>query len=337
MAIGRFFVQKTYNSQKKEYAEKTLEYVRQAMINRIPKMEWLEKETIEYALKKVSAITEEVGGPDYIFSSEKISSKYDKLDFVYDNYFDNILIYNQYKVRTNLKNLGKEVDVAEILETSPQTINAFYTPHINRIYIPAGILQPPFFNSEIPNYLNFGSIGTVIGHELTHAFDSTGKDYDIDGKLNNWWVDNDLEEYEDASECFIERYDKYKYKDNEGEEHFVNGSKSLDENLADNGGLSRAYEAWQLSLKEDQSEKYNQKLPGLTKYTNEQLFFISFGQIWCANYYNDYGTIRKLTTDEHSPENARVNESVSNSPYFAKAFKCSNKAKMNPKKKCTIW
>ena len=101
--------------------------------------------------------------------------------------------------------------------------------------------------------------------------------------------------------------------------------------------MSRAYEAWQLSLKEDGSKKNNQKLPGLTQYTNEQLFFISFSQVWCANYYPDSWTLKKLTSDEHSPENARVNGSVSNSKYFAKAFNCPAKSPMNPKEKCTIW
>jgi len=119
MAIGRYFIEKLYSKQKKEYAEKTLEYVKLAMINRVAEMDWLEEETVEYALKKVSAITQEVGGPDYVFSSEKVMKKYENLDFTYDSYFDNIIIYNQYKVRSNLSNLNKKFKVTDILETAP--------------------------------------------------------------------------------------------------------------------------------------------------------------------------------------------------------------------------
>ncbi|OUM65176.1 hypothetical protein PIROE2DRAFT_23940, partial [Piromyces sp. E2] len=319
---------------------KLIEYIKQSMMNRIPEMEWLDDETIEYAFKKIASMNETVAYQDDIMNVEILYNKYKEMGINEDDFLNNIINYYKYKNKENLKNIIPGYINPLDIGFSPQVINAAYTFRTNSFSIPAGILQPPFFSSGIPDYINYGGIGSVIGHELTHAFDNNGKDFDMFGDYNNWWSENDREEYENLSQCFVNQYNKF-FIPIEPRNYYVNGEKTLNENLADNGGLARAYESWKYSLKEDPEtvKKQNQQLPGLTKYTPDQLFYISYGRLWCYNVYtNDYGLMRYLfDSDPHAPGIARVNGVVSNSKQFAKAFNCPVNSKMNPEKKCELW
>ncbi|ORY20486.1 zincin [Neocallimastix californiae] len=338
MTVSRFYAEKVHSNYKKEYAEKTFEYVKQAMMERIGQMEWLEDETKKYAIKKLSLVKDKIGYPEFLKHPKNLVDKYNSLE-IGDDFFTNILNYHKYTIKEVLNKYNTPYEVTDMALTNQQTINAFYSPNSNSIFIPTASLQPPFINTNSPNYLNFGSLGTVIGHELTHAFDGNGKNYDIEGKINNWWVNNDVEEFVQLAQCFIEQYNQYYMEDDNHNKYYVSGLKSINENLADNGGLTRAYEAWKLSLKEDpkQVKKDNPRLPGLSQYSFDQLFFISFGQTWCAKFKSDPSILAMYTNNGYSPGQARVNGSVSNSPYFAKVFNCANKTPMNPDKKCVIW
>eukprot|EP00833_Pecoramyces_ruminatium_P012070 jgi/Orpsp1_1/1186102/evm.model.c7180000096890.2 len=212
-------------------------------------------------------------------------------------------------------------------------VNAHYNSGNNALEFPAAVLQTPLFDENQPDYLNYGSIGSTMGHELTHAFDNNGKNFDADGKQNNWWTDNDTEEFEEFSQCFIDQYSSFS-SEIKGKKYYVDGELTLPENLSDNGGLNRSYEAWRLSIENnpEKAEKHNMKLPGLSDYTMDQLFFISFAHSYCS-----VGIDKTLFKDVHSPNKFRANGVVSNNKRFAKAFNCPPNSPMNPDKKCTLW
>jgi len=340
-ALAKFFYENNFPSNKREYAEKVIEYIKQSMMNRIPKMEWLDDETIEYAYKKVAAMTEVIGSDDYYLNSEFLFEQYKSLEFDENDFFTNMIKYFGY-ANNNILDLYVNIwDHLSEIGFAPYEINAAYIPRRNKMNIPAGILQPPLFNSGIPDYINYGGIGAIIGHEFTHAFDNTGKNYDMNGNLSNWWTANDNEEYEDLTKCFIDQYNKFGMEDLEGNMHYTDGTATLGENLSDNGGVARAYDSWKLSLMEDPEtvKKENQQLPGLTQYTPEQLFFISYGHIWCESFPRNKSIFDYLSRVDpvHSRSYARVNGVAMNNKEFAKAFNCPVNSKMNPEKKCEIW
>jgi predicted metalloendopeptidase len=338
--ISRYFAEIYFTPSKKQYAEKVVEYIRQSMINRISNIEWLDDETSEYAAKKVAAINTLVG-IDGSENLEILSNRFQNLTTTKDDYFNNAINIQEILNNYLLKYIqSPKDDVSKLITSiSQQVINAIYYIQFNSISISAGILQPPFFSIGIPDYINYGGIVSIIGHEFTHAFDNTGRKYDIKGNNINWWTQNDTEEYDEKATCFVNQYNKFYLEDKEGEKHYINGTTTLGENIADNGGLIRAYESWQISLLEDPEtvKKENKKLPGLTQYTADQLFFMSFGHTWCGNIYNDSNYLKFISYDVHSPGNARVNGAVSNSKIFAKTFNCPINSKMNPKDKCELW
>jgi len=337
MAASKLFIEKAFAGDSKEAAEKTIKYIKEAMSHRIPKMEWLDRQTRNSAIQKVFSLTDKIGYPKFVMNPEKVKEEYDGLEIVEGDFFTNIVNSNTFDIGKNLKDIKKPVDRSK-WEMTPQTVNAYYNPPMNEIVFPAGILQTPFFSSKDPYYLNYGGIGAVVGHELTHAFDNNGRQYDSKGKLNNWWSNSTIEEFNKLSQCFIDQYESYYIEDKKGKKHYIKGKLTLGENLADNGGLARAYEAWKISLSRDAEEakEHNVRLPGLSQYTLDQLFYISFGQIWCSKSRPE-SAIQRIRNDPHSPPQHRVNGAVSNSVHFSETFHCAANAPMNPEKKCLIW
>uniref|UniRef100_A0A8C3GJU6 Endothelin-converting enzyme 1 n=1 Tax=Cairina moschata TaxID=8855 RepID=A0A8C3GJU6_CAIMO len=210
---------------------------------------------------------------------------------------------------------------------TPPTVNAYYSPTKNEIVFPAGILQAPFYTRASPKSLNFGGIGVVVGHELTHAFDDQGREYDKDGNLRPWWKNSSVEAFKQQTACMVEQYSNYTIN---GEA--VNGKHTLGENIADNGGLKAAYRAYQNWLKKNGEEE---TLPTLGL-TNHQLFFVGFAQVWCS-VRTPESSHEGLITDPHSPSRFRVIGTVSNSWEFAEHFSCPLGSPMNPPKKCEVW
>jgi len=337
MAASKLFIEKAFAGDSKQAAEKTIEYIKEAMSHRIPRMSWLDRQTRNLAIQKVFSLTDKIGYPDFVMKPKKVSEEYEGLEVDSDSFFNNIVNSNFFDVGKNLKDIKKPVDRTK-WEMTPQTVNAYYNPPMNEIVFPAGILQTPFFNSKDPYYLNYGGIGSVVGHELTHAFDNNGRQYDSKGKLRNWWSNSTLEEFNKLTQCFIDQYESYYIEDKKGNKYYIKGKLTLGENLADNGGLARAYEAWKISLNKDHenAKKHNPRLPGLTQYTLDQLFYISFGQIWCSKSRPE-SAVQRIRTDPHSPPKHRVNGAVSNSEHFSKTFNCPPNSPMNPEKKCLIW
>jgi len=231
--------------------------------------------------------------------------------------------------------LGRQRNPDEFIMT-PATVNAAFMPSANEIIFPAGILQPPFFSQDWPSYLAYGAFGHVAGHELTHAFDSAGRLYNQQGKLEDWWTNASSAAYNEKQECIVKQYSAYTIDDGKGGEAHVNGNLTSGENIGDTG-LLHAYRAWEAQFESSFETGNEFLLPGLN-YTRQQLFFISFARIM-ARSMKPAAAIARLRTDPHSPTIYRVNGVVYNIPEFAKAFQCSKTAKLNPppEKQCRFW
>ncbi|ORX64699.1 hypothetical protein BCR32DRAFT_330535 [Anaeromyces robustus] len=336
MATGRLFVEKAFSSDSKEMVEDMIDNIKEAMIKRIPEMEWLDKPTAEYAMKKTEVIGKMIGYPDYINDPTELAKKYEGLESFGEDFFTNIINAIIIKVSNELKSIFEPVSLGS-WKMNPQITEAYNDFVRNRIVFPAGILQNPIFDPHNPSYLNYGSFGSVAGHELTHAFDNNGRLFDIEGKFNSWWTNSTDIKFQELAQCFVDEYSSFTIEDKNGKKYNVNGEKTLGENLADNGGVSRAYEAWKISNEKDINTKENNKLlPGLTKYSQDQLFFIAFGQLWCSKKLPEIA-VRDLYNKPHSPLNLRVNGVIYNSQLFAEVFNCPADAPMNLKNKCSIW
>jgi putative endopeptidase len=204
--------------------------------------------------------------------------------------------------------VGKPVDRTEWGMT-PQTVNAYYNPNRNEIVFPAGILQPPFFNMDADDAINYGAIGMAIGHEMTHGFDNMGRQFDKDGNLRDWWTKDDSKEFEAHAAMLVDQYNKFEVLDST----FVNGKHTLGENIADLGGATISYNAYKLSLEGKETPK------PIDGFTNFQRFFLSYGQVW-RNNMRDAELRKRVKTDEHSPSKVRINGVVYNMPEFYTAF-----------------
>ncbi|RWS28414.1 endothelin-converting enzyme 2-like protein, partial [Leptotrombidium deliense] len=248
------------------------------------------------------------------------------LNFKEDEYFANNVKFNTFSLNKNLKKIGKPANRSE-WEMTPPTVNAYYTPTKNQIVFPAGILQAPFYDVNYPKSLNFGAMGVVMGHELTHAFDDQGREYDKRGNLHPWWKNSTIKKFEERIKCFIDEYSSFEINGDR-----VNGKQTLGENLADNGGLKAAFHAFEDWLNTHPTEL---PLPGLN-FTNRQLFFIGFAQVWCSVTTPEALKLQILN-DPHSPAQFRVIGTLSNSHEFAENFNCKLGSRMNPKEKCEVW
>ena len=211
--------------------------------------------------------------------------------------------------------------------TLPQTINAYYSPFMNEIILPLGILRPPFYKRSRPDLLNFGGIGFSIGHELSHAFDDNGRKYNGAGDLESWWSEETLAKYREHVTCLVEQYGNLSLAGIN-----LNGRSSLGENIADNGGLKAAYNA---AFGDGSHDKNVFPVENLNL-TAEQLFFVSFGHVWCNDNSQQY-EINKILTNPHPPSRLRVIATLGNSEDFSSAFNCPKGSVMNPVKKCSLW
>jgi len=212
-------------------------------------------------------------------------------------------------------------------------VNAYFNPPANEIVFPAGIMRPPFFNKAWPAYMNYGAFGMVAAHELTHAFDSSGRLYNENGKLEEWWTDETSEGFNKRQKCISKQYSKYTIDDGKGGKAHVDGELTSTENIGDSG-LIQAFRAWKAQFDGDKNDYL---LPGLD-YTREQLFFIAFGRVWATNMRAE-AAIARLRSDPHSPARWRVDGTLRNVPEFAKVFKCPSGSPMNPRRedRCLLW
>jgi len=327
MAISKFFIDMNFSKNTREEAKEMVENIKEMMMDRIPKMEWLDDDTSPHAIEKVVKMKDRIGYPDEAMNSKKIYQRYQDIEI--DNMFDLVIEGNAIAYGNSLR---RSLDKNE-WQMDAYTVNAYYDLYDNSINFPAALFQSPFYESNGQDYINYATVGSIIGHELTHAFDNTGRLFDAEGHFNNWWSDNDVEEFNEYSQCFIDEYNSITYNVDNKKTINVNGEKTLGENLADNGGLARAYDAWKYSLLKnpEKAATRNLKLPGFENYTIDQLFYIAYGYSYCLPNSILYAI------DVHSPGIARVNGVVANSKHFAKTFNCPTNSPMNPENKCLIW
>ncbi|CEP10669.1 hypothetical protein [Parasitella parasitica] len=336
--LGRFFVLKNFGGEpQREQVASFIDNIQITWSERLDQIDWLDAETRAKAIEKVKKIKHKEAystlTPD-VRSADSLANYYSDINIDVLNFYANQKSAILWDNKKSWSQIGQKVDKS-VWHMDPHEVNAYYSPVFNEVVIPAGILQSPFYHSELPNYLNYGGIGVVIGHEFTHAFDNSGRLYDGDGKLNAWWSDATTEAFEARSQCFNDQYSSFFIEGPNKTTYHVNGKMTLGENLADNGGVHVALAAMRKSLQENPEQ--NKALPRLDTLSPEQLFFINFGRVWCSNMRPEMA-VRAVRGDVHSPAKVRVNAAVQNSLDFAEAFKCGRRDKeMNPANKCSIW
>lgn len=300
-AVGQVYVKEYFPPEAKDVAMTMINDIQAAFKERIQTLDWMSEETKEKALVKLSTFVKKIGYPDKWtdYSSVEISA---------DTYFQNVISASKFQQKENYEKLGKEIDRDEWF-MSPPTVNAYYNPTMNEIVFPAGILAFPFFDFKADAAINYGGIGAVIGHELTHGFDDQGSKYDETGMLNNWWTDEDREKFDAKTQVLVDHYSNFTVLDTV----HINGNLTLGENIADLGGLSIAYDALQ---KYYERNGRPEKIDG---FTGNQRFFLSWAQVWRIKYTED-ALMQRIMTDSHSPGMYRVNGVLSNMPEFYQAF-----------------
>ncbi|KFW64673.1 Membrane metallo-endopeptidase-like 1 [Pygoscelis adeliae] len=330
-AVGAMYVRETFAGESKRMVRDLIDKIRKVFIETLDELQWMDEASKEKAREKAMAIKEQIGYPDYILEdqNEKLDQEYANLNFSEHNYFENILENLRAGAQKSLKKLRERVD-QDIWIIGAAVVNAFYSPNRNQIVFPAGILQPPFFSKHQPQALNFGGIGMVIGHEITHGFDDNGRNFDKDGNMFDWWSNFSAMRFKEQSRCMVYQYGNYTWELAGGQN--VSGISTLGENIADNGGVRQAYKAY---LKWLEREGKEPKLPGLNL-SHKQLFFLNFAQVWCGSYRPEYAS-QSIKTDVHSPLKYRVMGSLQNFEAFSEVFHCKKGTAMHPAEKCRVW
>ncbi|KAG9318324.1 Metalloprotease [Chiua virens] len=337
-ATGRYFVNATFPSESQERATGIISDIVNAFERSLERVEWMDEVSARKARRKAEAIRKKIGFPLYpdTRDARSLVSYYTLVKVHVDTFFENMLSAASSDVYKMWQKLGKSRNLDE-WEMAPAAVNAYYNPTGNEIVFPAGILQPPFYSHEWPGYLSYGSFGMVAAHELTHAFDSAGRLYNEQGKLEEWWTRQTSDAYQIRQDCIVEQYSEYTIDDGRGGLVHINGNLTSGENIGDSG-LIQAYRAWKAQYEDSYDAGYEYLLPGLEDYTREQMFYISFARTWAMNN-RPADALQRVRTDPHSPNRYRTEGTVSNIPEFAKAFKCPRWAKLNPpqEKRCIFW
>ena len=300
-ALGKLYVDDVFPPAAKDSAQQMVEYIKKAFAQRINELPWMSDSTKARAQEKLASFNVKIGYPDEW-------ETYGDLTIGEESYLDNVYAANAYSVRDNLDKLGEPVDKNEWF-MSPQTVNAYYSPTFNEIVFPAGILQPPFYDYRADAAVNFGGIGAVIGHEISHGFDDNGSRYDGEGNMNNWWSEADREKFDQRTGQLAAQYNAYEPLDSV----FVNGEFTMGENIGDLGGVLAAYDGLKLYLA-DQGRPED-----IQGFAPEQRFFISWATIWRTKYRDE--TLRnQIMTDPHSPGMYRATGPLVNVDGFYEAF-----------------
>ena len=315
--LGKEFVEVAFQGSSKQKALQLVGEIESEMHKDIENATWMTPATKQQAYAKLAAVTNKIGYPDKWrdYSSVKV---------VRGDYFGNVVRAYAFEEHRNFNKLGKPVDKSEWGMTPP-TVNAYYSPNMNNINFPAGILQPPFYNPKASAAVNYGGIGAVIGHELTHGFDDEGRKFDGAGNLRDWWTAEDAKAFEQRADCIANEYSQFSPVPGV----HVNGHLTLGENAADNGGVHLAYMALMDSLARHIAEKED-------KFTPQQQFFLGYAQIWCENTTEQSARVQALT-NPHSPGEFRANGVLRNMPEFREAFSCKVGDPMVSPDPCRVW
>ena len=322
-ALGQLYVAKYFPPEAKQRMITLVSNLQEAFGQRIDNAVWMEQATKEKAKEKLQAILVKVGYPD-------TWRDYSGLEIKNDSYFANVVRSNEFDHDYMISKIDKPVDRNEWLMT-PQTVNAYYNPTTNEICFPAGILQAPFFDMNADDAVNYGAIGVVIGHEMTHGFDDQGRQYDLNGNLNDWWQPSDAENFKKNSQVLVECFNKVKVLDNP--ETYANGELTLGENIADNGGLHISYLAMQNAIAKGQVN--SKEMDG---FTPAQRFFIAYAGVWASNI-RDKAALQLTTIDVHSLARNRVNVTLPHVTEFIDAWgvKEGDGMWLVPESRVTLW
>ncbi len=320
-ALGQKYVEVTFGPDGKQRMLKMVDALEQSLDEDIQNLSWMTADTKKQAKIKLQAIRNKIGYPD-------AWRDYSSLAVVRGDLLGNFLRANEFESKREIAKIGKPLDRLEWGMTPP-TVNAYYSSSYNEIVFPAGILQPPFFERKMDDAVNFGGIGLVIGHELTHGFDDQGRKFDPQGNLHDWWTPEDGKEFEKRASCVADEYSSFVAVD----DLKLNGRLTLGENTADNGGARIALMALERMIAEDKTGKEGQKIDG---YTPEQRFFLGFARVWCEKRRPESARVN-VTTNPHSPGKWRVNGVVQNMPEFQQAWGCKAGQPMVSANACHVW
>lgn len=317
--LGKLFTEEYFKPEAKKRMLELVNNLEIAYRDRIEKLDWMTPETKKRAIEKLQAFTKKIGYPDKW-------KDYSDVEINKDTYYANLQASSRHAYKEMIDKMGKPVDKTEWLMTTP-TVNAYYNPPYNEIVFPAGILQFPFFDANADDAINYGAIGAVIGHEMTHGFDDQGRQYDKEGNLKDWWTPEDATKFTTKANQVATLYDGFTLLDNQ----HVNGKLTLGENLADIGGLNIAFDAFKKT-------KQGQDVTKIDGFTPDQRFFLSFAQVWRIKNSDERMNMR-LKVDPHSPEEFRVNGPVYHMEAFYQAFQIPKTAKMYvaPEKRVAVW
>ena len=318
-AVGKLYVEKRFAGDSKQVALEMIGDIEGAFERALPELAWMDDTTRKRALEKAHAVRDKIGYPD-------AWRDYSAMTIRPEGFLANAIAATEFEFDRQARKVGEPVDRSEWGMT-PQMVNAYYNPLLNEIAFPAGILQPPFFHRTFPAAMNYGAIGAVIGHELTHGFDDTGRKFDPSGEMREWWEPAVAERFEEQAQCVRDQYSRYEVEPGVA----VQGDLTAGENIADIGGLKQSYAAYQSWV-----SRHGEPDPPVPGLTDDQLFFVAYAQVWCSVNSKEYERMQ-VTTDSHSPARFRVLGAVTNNPSFAHAFACEPGEPMAPKERCTVW
>ena len=320
-ALGQRYVETSFPPESKARMLKMVDALEKSLDSDIHDLSWMTDDTKKAAKVKLEAIRNKIGYP-------AVWRDYSSVTIKPGDLLGNIQRANEFESKRQIAKIGKPLDRNEFGMTPP-TVNAYYSPNYNEIVFPAGILQPPFFDPKLDDAVNFGGIGLVIGHELTHGFDDQGRKFDPQGNYHDWWTKQDGEEFDKRVSCVANEYSNFIAIDDVK----LNGRLTLGENTADNGGARIALAALEQMIADDKTGKEGQKIDG---YTPEQRFFLGFGRVWCEKRRPEVARLRAMT-DPHSPGKYRVDGTVQNMPEFQKAWSCKAGQPMVAENACHVW
>ena len=318
-ALGQYYVQRNFPPEAKAKALAMVNNIKAALHDDLETLNWMSPATRQQALAKLAAMNLKIGYPDKW-------RDYSAYQVTRGPYVENYLVGNYFEVARDLAKIGKPVDRTE-WDMTPPTVNAYYNAQMNEIVFPAGILQPPFFDPQADDAINYGGIGVVVGHEMTHGFDDQGAKFDAQGNLKNWWTADDLKNFQARGECIVKQFAAY-----EAEGLHENGELVEGESIADLGGVTLSHRAFEKTLEGKPAP------PSIDGFTEEQRFFLGFAQVWAGNYRQEVARLL-IKTDPHPLPQFRVDGSLSNTPAFATAFGCKPDSHMvRPEElRCRIW
>jgi endothelin-converting enzyme len=326
--LSRFFVDKHFSPEANELTSDLVQHIKDSFSERIESRDWATDEVKKASIEKVEAMAKIIGLPTFPDAVDPISLREYYSDVnIQPSLASTALSFAKSKVKNNWMTLGEPYNRGQFV-LSTLTANAYHARTLNQIVLFAGFQQFPIYDVEFPSYLLYGGMGSVVGHEITHGFDNTGRNFDEIGNATVWWDQESIKAFEEKTKCFVEQYNNFTVLAPNGTDVHVNGTLTLDENIADAGGVSSSFEAW----KKWEAEKGKAKnLPGLQDFTHEQLFFIKWGQTWCSNVPPKLA-LTLLEDDVHSPAPARVLLPLKNTVGFNKAFNCPKKEPV-----CELW